>query len=966
MELPSDPLLRTVADEDRAAGELALPTDVGPELGRYLVIAQIGTGGMGRVFRAYDPKLGREVALKRLHLGAASDGTDVARMLREAKAMAALAHPNVVPVYDVDVDRGALFIAMEFVAGATLRTWMNRGTHGWREIVDVFVQAGRGLAAAHAQGIVHRDFKPSNVVVGGDGRARVMDFGLARAADDGPGALEPVPDGLAAAAFGEALDVETALVTADGTVVGTPAYMAPEQHLAQRVDARSDQYAFCCALWEALHHRLPFSARDLGELAAAKHRGPPAPPSRSGVPSAVQAIVARGLAPDPEQRWPDLPRLLEALERASRSRRWLAPAAVGVAVAAALVVLAFRADDACTRGEQALAAAWSPALEGELAQAIRGSGAAYAETTLARVTTALHTYAASWSAMHHEVCTAGDRRDDVSAEAFDLRMACLAARRVELGDATAILRAGDPEVVEHAIELVGGLAPLAHCADVVALRQRSAPPREGEDGERSESVRAALARARLEHRAGRHELALGLAQQAYRDALATEDPVVVAEAEVELGADLSTMGRHDEAMPLLERAYEAALVHRRGHTAAHAGLELTLALGDHVEDAEDELWISRAAMGLAIGDGTDPQLVAMTTIAYGQALADLGRRDEAAPVFERALGELEAAVGPEHPGLVPVLLNYTNILHELGRIAESERICTRAAEIAEAAYGSDHPHIGVALTHIGFAQLRDRRFDDALASFDRARTIALAAYGPMHEDVWRAYGLRAAVLAEQGHFDEAAASIEQSLASMGDRVPELHTARAGTLQNLALMDALRGDHERSLEHVRRAVALRRGLGNTIDLAQALTHEGEQLVVLDRLDEAEAVLAEAAALEEAGGVAGGSEGQTKLVRAKLARRRGDDVRARELVEAALRELPAARDPSAWADAEFLLAQILFEHGDDRRRAVALVEAALGRLEAKPRPADRAAIAAMEAWLDRNAPPAPETMLGPGAP
>jgi len=608
MELPSDLLLRTVADEDRAAGELALPTDVGPELGRYLVIAQIGAGGMGRVFRAYDPKLGREVALKRLHLGAASHGTDVARMLREAKAMAALAHPNVVPVYDVDVDHGALFIAMEFVDGATLRTWLNRGARSWRAVVDIFVQAGRGLAAAHAQGIVHRDFKPGNVVVGGDGRPRVMDFGLARAADDGAGALEPVPDGLAATSLHEALDVETAMVTADGTVVGTPAYMAPEQHLAQRADARSDQYAFACALWEALYGKPAFAARDLAGLAAAKHLGPATPPVRSGVPNAVHAVVARGLAADPSDRWPDMPSMLAALEQAAQRRRWWGPAAVALAAGGGLLVFALHEHDRCAVGAQELARAWNPERRVELEQAIRATGAPYAETTLARVASGLDAYAASWTAMHREVCEAGKTRDDLSAEAFDLRMSCIAARRRELADAIELLRTADASIAEHAIELVGGLAPITHCGDVAALRERSGPAESGPQRERIEEVRAKLRRAQLDYRAGRHERALAVAQDAHRDAIATDDAALVAEAEVEVGRTLSTLGRDEEARPLLEHAYDRALVLRRGRTAAQAGLQLTFVLGDRPGSAEDAYWIARAAMGLAEGDGTDPQL----------------------------------------------------------------------------------------------------------------------------------------------------------------------------------------------------------------------------------------------------------------------------------------------------------------------------------------------------------------------
>ncbi|MBC8067561.1 MAG: serine/threonine protein kinase [Deltaproteobacteria bacterium] len=296
MDSSSDPAqLRTIVERSSASLREAMRAepelDVGPEIGRYLVIDEIGAGGMGRVFRAYDPKLGREVALKRLRLRGGDGATDGARMLREAKAMALLAHPNVVPIYDVDIDQGSLFIAMEYVRGTTLKTWIGQAAHDWREVIAMFVQAARGLAAAHAQGIVHRDFKPSNVVVGEDLRPRVMDFGLARAVGSSDsGLFEPLPDALAHAPELDAFDTHGAsrnlgaTLTALGTVVGTPPYMAPEQHLGEAVDARTDQYAFCIALWEALFRKPAFPGRNLAELAAAK-----LPAALRCAPAAVQA-----------------------------------------------------------------------------------------------------------------------------------------------------------------------------------------------------------------------------------------------------------------------------------------------------------------------------------------------------------------------------------------------------------------------------------------------------------------------------------------------------------------------------------------------------------------------------------------------------------------------------------------------------------------------------------------------------
>ncbi len=237
-----------------AAGE----APVGTSIGRYLVIEEIGLGGMGRVFRAYDPKLGREVAVKRLRIRDGSGSTGSARMLREAKAMAQLSHPNVVPVFDVDTDEGNLFIAMELVRGETLREWMRRGPHPWRVVLDVFLDAALGLAAAHAQGIVHRDFKPANVLVGEGsanvpGRARVTDFGLARAVDGGTGSMEGLTEGNDDAPGPSSHADLGGAITEYGAVIGTPTYMAPEQHDGGTIDPRTERRY-------SVEHRSPATA----------------------------------------------------------------------------------------------------------------------------------------------------------------------------------------------------------------------------------------------------------------------------------------------------------------------------------------------------------------------------------------------------------------------------------------------------------------------------------------------------------------------------------------------------------------------------------------------------------------------------------------------------------------------------------------------------------------------------------
>jgi serine/threonine protein kinase len=301
---------------------------IGDRVGRYLVLSTLGAGGMGVVFAAYDPQLDRKVALKLLRAGITYNTKDArARLRREAQAIAQLSHPNVVSVYDVgNVDDGDLYIAMEFVEGDTLTTWLKKYPRTPREIVDVFLQAARGLNAAHSVGLLHRDFKPDNVLVGSDGRVRVTDFGLARSVITPEDQAKPsnrpttLNDGL----------------TATGTVLGTPRYMAPEQLTGPEIDARADQFSFCVALYEALYgvHPLPgatsVSMLEKGEKAIL-------PPELPKVHSSASRAVMRGLERDRGKRFPNMAALMADLAPPVRVR-WTGPRIAVVAMSTAVLL----------------------------------------------------------------------------------------------------------------------------------------------------------------------------------------------------------------------------------------------------------------------------------------------------------------------------------------------------------------------------------------------------------------------------------------------------------------------------------------------------------------------------------------------------------------------------------------------------------------------------------------------------
>ena len=308
-------------------------------VGRYEVLAELGTGGMGVVYRARDPELDREVALKLLRPAGTTrhdPETARARLVREARAMARLSHPNVLTVHEVGTFEDQVFVAMEYVEGRTLAEWLSQVERPWPEVLEAFIAAGRGLAAAHDKAIVHRDFKPENAMVSDDGRVLVLDFGLARNAE--AAALEPEdPQPIDPATFDASL-------TLTGALVGTPAYMAPELYAGRSADERSDQFAFCVALWEAVYRQRPFVGGSLAALAQSVTEGDIRSPIGVGPrPAWLRRVLERGLAVDPRERHASMHALLDAIAEHMRPRwhqRWMPAVIGGGALAVGLVLMA--------------------------------------------------------------------------------------------------------------------------------------------------------------------------------------------------------------------------------------------------------------------------------------------------------------------------------------------------------------------------------------------------------------------------------------------------------------------------------------------------------------------------------------------------------------------------------------------------------------------------------------------------
>jgi serine/threonine protein kinase len=326
--------MRSAPHDDHDDAEELMP---GRRVGRYVIEVLIGRGAMGAVYAATDPDLHRKVAVKLLRADALSDRARTqmrSRLLREAQAMARLSHPEVITVHDVGSFGDQLFVAMEYVEGETLRRWRCAKHRSCAEILAVYERAGSGLAAAHEAGLVHRDFKPDNVLVGRDGRVRVTDFGLARSVDEREGATTPAETEIEPGS-----NRLLATLTRTGTLLGTPAYMAPEQLRGGAADARSDVFSFCVALYEALYGERPFAGATVVLLQSAIEQGRMrAAPVMTPVPAWLRAVLLRGLRAKPEERFASMRALLDALRAAhgaSRRQR-----AIGLGAAALAIGLA--------------------------------------------------------------------------------------------------------------------------------------------------------------------------------------------------------------------------------------------------------------------------------------------------------------------------------------------------------------------------------------------------------------------------------------------------------------------------------------------------------------------------------------------------------------------------------------------------------------------------------------------------
>ena len=753
-------------DAERVMAAVADRLGIGPEhrrIGRFDVEQRLGAGAMGVVYLARDADLERPVALKLLRATRKGEVAR-ARLCREAKALACLRHPNVVAVHELGVYEDQVFVAMEYVAGCNLREWLAVRRRPVPELVARFVDAARGLAAAHDAGIVHRDFKPANVLVGDDGRTQVADFGLAARTFEAPSDTV------------EAYDERSSMssLTRTGTVVGTPAYMAPEVLRGQTATPASDQFSFCVALYEALWGVRPFGAESFGGLLAEIERGARVEDRSRPVPRAVKTVLRRGLDPDPARRWPDMRTLVKALAwRPGRRRAALAAAGL-IAVGSSLGAVATQTDPCGQAGER-FAGTWNAERRAELRRAFDRSQLPDAPAIARIVEANVDGFAQAWVAGARDACEASRVRGEQSSAAHDLRTQCLERRRAELEAVLESLAGGGERAIRRAASATSRLTPVAICDDLAMLSAVDPLPDDpsiraevigarrglsrvrgllaaGQLGEasaaladvptsaaaHSAALAAELAHARAVEAIVRGDPVRALASfsEAFSEALRGDATRVAVEAAVTAILVASQIGDAEEARrwvwladPLVSRFADDA--------ALQSGYRWHVGLVEYIEeDYEAALAsFSRAERIASTSTRWTEERVASLQQMQGLALRELGEEERALELLLAADATLVRAYGEESPTRASLTNSLGNAFRDAGRFERAVAHYQRSIQLYDLPPLGPNPMAGHPLNNLG--RLRAMRGDHvrAVALFDRALARLEPALGLDHPDV---------------------------------------------------------------------------------------------------------------------------------------------------------------------------------------------------------------------------------------
>ena len=949
----------------------------GDSLGRYVVLDVLGSGGMGVVYAAYDPELERRVAIKLLRpnlSGAVDTSKGRGRLIREAQALARLQHPNVITVHDVGEHEGQVFVAMEFIDGVTFQQWLRSQTRSWREIVAVMRRAGQGLHAAHVKDMVHRDFKPDNLMLeaadasGAPRRVLVMDFGLATPTGSQVG-LDPELDTHVSASSLSSAEF-LANLTRTGAVMGTPAYMAPEQHSGRPTDARCDQFAFCVTLYEALYGQRPFPSDSLPTLVAAVTRGEiQPPPAGSRVPRWLREVVVRGLAPKPEDRWPSLAALDDALGRdPTRTRRRIVAAGLGLTALGAVygtnLVMERQRLAECRRSAAAIDEVWNDESRARTHEGMLDTGLSYAESTWAHLEPRLDERAREWKDQRYESCA---EPNTISASLHARRDECFATSLAMLNSELELLANADSVVLNRAIDSVNSHIRVAPCTDPVQLRHRIPLPEEPALASRVAAVREQLDRASMLRAAGHYDDALALVEANLAEARELEQEHLVAAALVKRGRVRYSQGKLDEAAADLEEGFFVARSAGADALASFAARILIRLVGhDLTQHAQGRRWARHSEILAKSASLDEVQLArlehdrGLLEFGAGNYAAALERYGNALEVFRRELGERSSrtsdslkamavvydrmgepvratenlklvltryreSYGEEHPETGSAHNDLAAALLSIGEYDRARTHLERAIEIFERARLDGR--LGAPLDNLVLVSRVTGRLEEALKISDRALAIRRKTLPEDHPDIGNALLNRGQTLATMGDNAAAIDNYEQALSQYERSLGKDHARVADALYTLALPVGETGDHARALALHRRGLKIRRATlpeshpnmaWSVLGVAMEANYEGQYDLIILEAEPAVEVINDDELLPPDGRGAlmmligeaylAGGQAQTAL---KWMQRATELVRGTE-------QLPTNR-----AELDFALARALWATGADRERARALV-------------------------------------------
>jgi tetratricopeptide (TPR) repeat protein len=808
------------------------PLRRGSVVGRYLILELLGQGGMGTVYAAYDAELDRKVAVKvlRADSGRARWQEAQLRLLREAQAMARISHPNVLAVHDVGTVEQGVFLAMALVEGGTLKDWLRERPRTPGEILEAFVQAGQGLLAAHRAGLVHRDFKPGNVLVNRDGRVFVTDFGLARLS--GGAEAPPLPEPrepaspLDPGARAQQSAVLRSALTQAGTVMGTPRYMSPEQLLGRTPDATSDQFSFCAALFWALCRERPFEPEALARAAeqaelsqrqtAALERGSKIAlspvrelPREVKVPPPVRRAIMRGLSLSPQDRFPSLEPLLAILSPRPQRARWTGIAAaglLGLTALGALWVQNVRSREAlvCSGAPDKLSGAWDPQVRERIRTAFLATSVKDALPRFESVADRLDDYARRWSTAYHDTCAATAIRKEQSEQVLGLRMICLERHVGQLRATTHLLTSADAALERKSLEVVEGLPGFEDCADVQALTQAQVLPQDPTVREQIRGVQSALATAGALKLAGRYgEAERKLAEVIDRAAPLAYAPLTAESLYVQ-GALFDGLARYDESMKVLRRAFDEADAGKVDTLRVQIASELVYVSNQRSLTDEGLRW-AQTARAVLRRVGSRPDLESGLLNNLGDLYLSQARIEDAARAFERALEQVQSLPEPRPAEVATYRMNLAGVYARLSRTREAAELIDQVIAFYEKTFGPGYPALAKAYMVLAENRSAQGEVEAALRANERAITLTRQVHGERFPWLVYVYDTKGTILQTAGRFDEAKdaylAALEVALHQAEPNVQDLAYTYGGVgqcLVALGRMDEAKGYLEKAL------------------------------------------------------------------------------------------------------------------------------------------------------------------------